>query len=371
MPIHSCTLPNGKQGYQWGQHGKCYASRADAEAQATAIYASGYAGKALKARLAKGDVPGHEFHGNQYSQNGDYVDRKVLAGHTYFKVGASVRQDSFEGAPAKVISMNEERHRPTTYTLAVDVSSHPEGVDENGERVSSKQIIITASRLLSLNPRPVQKIDLRSLLFKQQDLDHAAHDAATSPLNLKRPPTEAQAKAGNYPKGHVRFAGLDVSIENPAGSKRRPEWPPMQAHYGYVRGTEGADGDHVDVFLRPSTPVDWDGEAYVIDQVAEDGSFDEHKVMLGYADQEQAEKAYLSHYPADWKLGEVTAMNLDELKAWLEGDTTEPLKKDDGGSSTNTTTGHTQSGSPTSGITAYGMIRSTLRRKLKRKENRV
>jgi hypothetical protein len=212
-------------------------------------------------------------------------------------------------------------------------------------------------------------VDLRALL--KQDLDHAAHDAATSPHNLKTPPTEAQAKAGNYPKGHVRFAGLDVSIENPAGSKRKPEWPTMQAHYGYVKGTEGADGDHVDVFLRPATPVDWDGTAYVIDQVGADGSFDEHKIMLGYDSQEQAEKSYLSHYPAGWKLGPVTAMSLDELKAWLEGDTTGPLKKEDGGAST-TTTGHMQSDSATSGITAYGNSKRQRRRvKLKAKEKQA
>jgi hypothetical protein len=24
MPIKSCTLPNGKQGYKWGTNGTCY-----------------------------------------------------------------------------------------------------------------------------------------------------------------------------------------------------------------------------------------------------------------------------------------------------------------------------------------------------------
>jgi hypothetical protein len=42
MPIQSCKLPNGKQGYKWGKSGKCYASRASAEKQARAAYASGY-----------------------------------------------------------------------------------------------------------------------------------------------------------------------------------------------------------------------------------------------------------------------------------------------------------------------------------------
>jgi hypothetical protein len=42
MPVMTCTLPNGKSGFKWGESGKCYARRADAEAQARAIYSSGY-----------------------------------------------------------------------------------------------------------------------------------------------------------------------------------------------------------------------------------------------------------------------------------------------------------------------------------------
>lgn len=44
MPVHSTTLPGGGSGYQWGKHGHKYASKADAERQARAIYANGYTG---------------------------------------------------------------------------------------------------------------------------------------------------------------------------------------------------------------------------------------------------------------------------------------------------------------------------------------
>ncbi len=174
-----------------------------------------------------------------------------------------------------------------------------------------------------------ERVSLCALLAKAIDqrdlLDAAAHRSATSLLNLLKQPTEAQAKAGNYKKGHVKISGLDITIENPAGSYRKPEWPPMQAHYGYFKGTEGADGDHVDVFIRPSTPTDWDGMAYIVDQVDAAGNFDEHKVLLGYDNQDQATKAYLAHYPKGWRLGEVSAMPVADLKTWLKSDTTEPL----------------------------------------------
>ena len=62
MPIQSCTLPDGKSGYRWGKHGKCYADRADAEKQAEAAHANGYAGDAVlafdRASVRSKDVDG-------------------------------------------------------------------------------------------------------------------------------------------------------------------------------------------------------------------------------------------------------------------------------------------------------------------------
>lgn len=154
----------------------------------------------------------------------------------------------------------------------------------------------------------------------------AAAEAATSPTNDLPAPTEAQKEAGNYKKGHVVLNGLDISIENPAGSKRREEWPPLAHHYGYIKRTEGADGDHVDVFMsddagNPDLPV------FVVDQRNRDGSFDEAKVMLGFADEAAARAGYLANYTKGWNgLGAISSMTLDEFKTWLrDGDTTKPV----------------------------------------------
>jgi len=145
----------------------------------------------------------------------------------------------------------------------------------------------------------------------------AAHEAATSQRNDLDAPTEAQIEAGNYKKGHVRINGLDISIENPAGSKRRPEWPALKNHYGYLKGTVGADKDHVDVFLTdratdPSLPV------FVVDQVYRDGTFDEHKVVLGADNETAARQTYLDNYAKGWTgLGAITQMTQDQFKAWV------------------------------------------------------
>jgi len=52
VPIHSCTLPDGSSGFKWGDQGKCYRDRADAEKQAQAAYANGYTGDADTTSIA-------------------------------------------------------------------------------------------------------------------------------------------------------------------------------------------------------------------------------------------------------------------------------------------------------------------------------
>ena len=39
---------------------------------------------------------------------------------------------------------------------------------------------------------------------------------------------------------------------------------------------------------------------FVVDQYNEDGSFDEHKVMLGFNEAADAETAYFANYDKDW-----------------------------------------------------------------------
>ena len=149
-------------------------------------------------------------------------------------------------------------------------------------------------------------------------------------------PTEAQKKAGNYKMKHVRIDGYDISIENEKGSIRRgkdangTEWESeMHNDYGYIRGTEGVDGDHIDVFLS-DTPEQ--GDVFVVDQYNPDGSFDEHKVMYGFADGKAALDAYLANYEQGWEQTrrlDVTGVSKDEFKKWVKSSKrkTKPFKE--------------------------------------------
>lgn len=142
---------------------------------------------------------------------------------------------------------------------------------------------------------------------------------------LKAAPTAAtatpdQLRAGNYRKHHIRFQGLDISIENPAGSIRSGrdpgghEWRvQMRHHYGYIRGSLGVDGDHVDCYVGPDSEAD---TAYIVHQrkAGKWNEFDEDKVMLGFLSEEAARAAYLAHYDDPRFLGPITAMPMEEFK---------------------------------------------------------
>lgn len=150
------------------------------------------------------------------------------------------------------------------------------------------------------------------------DVDAAAHEAATSTKNEKQEPTEAQKEAGNYEKGHVTIGGLDISIENPEGSKRRPEWPTLKQHYGYFKGTVGFDKDHLDVFVKPGTSPEFDGTLFVVNQLKANGKFDEHKVMLGFDSEAEAREAYLENYTKGWekRVQSIVPISLEDFKRW-------------------------------------------------------
>lgn len=127
----------------------------------------------------------------------------------------------------------------------------------------------------------------------------------------------------------AKFAGFTIVIERKKGEIRRgvdragnPWKREMACDYGHLQATEGVDAEPVDVFLRPreagdeKSYLDWH-QAYVIDQVhPETGIFDEHKVVLGAEDEDEARQVYLANYPPGWQgLGAITPVW--DLATWL------------------------------------------------------
>lgn len=202
-----------------------------------------------------------------------------------------------------------------------------EAISQQEEREYIRSQSEQAAENFELGQTAEENITGQRNMFSEQvtseEVDAKANEADTSP-------SEEQKEAGNYKKGHIRIHGLDITIENPKGSKRTGvdedgnTWSvTMKNHYGYIKRTEGADGDQVDVFIGDSPEST---NVYVVDQVNQDGGFDEHKVMIGFNSRKEAVDAYRSNYEDGWQVGEVNELGIQEFKQWLkDGDTTKPL----------------------------------------------
>lgn len=196
--------------------------------------------------------------------------------------------------------------------LLQDVGSS--SVDKDSELSANKQenVQFTAPNLI-----PGENVlDYANRISEAKRLFDAEQEVDTNP-------TEAQKSAGNYKKGRIKIDGYDITIENPKGSERsgvdangQPWSVTMNNTYGYIRGTEGVDGDHIDVFLSDNPAG---GKVYVIDQMNEDGSFDEHKVMYGFNSALAAKRAYMKNYSPGWKgLGKTTEVSKEVFNEWVK-----------------------------------------------------
>jgi len=168
-------------------------------------------------------------------------------------------------------------------------------------------------------------------------IDKHAHQAATSPYNRTLMPDQENLIAGDYSKGNVRIGELDIAIENPADSVRfgtdlsGKEWQvKMQHHYGYIENTTGADGEEIDVFVK--NHLDSDPEhAYIIRQLNSDGTFDEHKIIIGAETEDEAKEIYHSNFEAGWQgFGSIERIAMLDLPVkfqhtWSEFDSIESI----------------------------------------------
>ena len=222
--------------------------------------------------------------------------------------------------------MDEEGMADKMKAKGYDGAIFVEEVDENYEP--------TQISYCALDPNQIKSADNNNGDFSSDNNDirysldkdfHSRLKSAIGETNIN--PSDAQKESGNYKKGHIKFGGYDFTIENPKGSERKgvdsdgKQWSvKMHDTYGYVRGKIGKDGDHLDMFINDSADLDkWNGNVYVVDQVNQDGSFDEHKVMYGYNSEDEAKASYLANYSKGWKgLGNITGVDKETFDKWLD-----------------------------------------------------
>lgn len=164
--------------------------------------------------------------------------------------------------------------------------------------------------------------EIYKILSLMERIDTSYKQLVDARKDVDTNPSEKQKEAGNYRKGHITINGFEITIENPKGSmrsgidKQGKEWSvKMENDYGYFTKTLGKDGDHIDVFVGPKLDSQM---IFVVDQNNEDNEFDESKVMLGFENEKDAKKAYMSNYSKGWKgFKNITSVTLDNFKEWL------------------------------------------------------
>ena len=161
-------------------------------------------------------------------------------------------------------------------------------------------------------------------LAKEIAMDHLTEDPGYYP-KLKRMEKEGAAEPEYKLQGHMTHQGLRLAIENSKGSVRKgvdsdgKKWRTLFKHpYGFIKGTEGNDGEEIDAYVGPNDKAT---HAFVVHQRRLDnGKHDEDKVMLGFESKADAKAAYLDHYNkvGPKLLGPITTLTVDELKRKLE-----------------------------------------------------
>ena len=139
---------------------------------------------------------------------------------------------------------------------------------------------------------------------------------------LKKNLEKSLTWSGHKLQNRTSWNGLKISIENKKGSVRRGvdkdghQWETkMHFDYGYIRGSEGTDGDHVDCYLGDNMDAK---KVYIVhqnDPVTH--KYDEDKCMLGFDTLEDAKKAYLMQYDRPGFLGKIDTMDFDEFKEFI------------------------------------------------------
>lgn len=115
-------------------------------------------------------------------------------------------------------------------------------------------------------------------------------------------------------KEEVWFGKVPVLIEFRSGEMRKGFL--LNYDYGRIPGTNGGDGMDVDCIIGLWNDSE---KVFLIGQNEED-VFDEFKVMLGFADWEDAVTGWESMYGAsELEIQVMTELSLEDFEEWLEG----------------------------------------------------
>lgn len=202
--------------------------------------------------------------------------------------------------------------------------------------LGAARLLLPAAKNKGVDPGAPKKVICSELIARAYpDLPFAAekHRAHVLPVDIAKSPLTARVaevvhgpeKVAFKLQGQTSVQGIPIAIENRKGSVRKgtdPDGSPWRTvykiPYGYIKDTEGNDGEEIDAYVGPNKEAP---EVYVIHQHKIDGKgYDEDKVMFGFLSEEAARKAYLAHYDKSGPrlLGPISTIKLEDLKSRLE-----------------------------------------------------
>lgn len=187
--------------------------------------------------------------------------------------------------------------------------------------ITGDQMVVARSAVLNSDLQDVVDYIIAQDQKKVKSIFDLVKEAQTGSIfDLVRNPLvrDSLTWSGHKLQGRRKWNGLDISIENRKGSVRKGtdpdghEWAITMKHpYGYIRGTEGTDGDHLDCYLGEHEDAP---QVFIIHQNNPDtGKYDEDKVMLGFKDGQEAKKAYMEQYDRPGFFGGMDSMTLDKF----------------------------------------------------------
>ena len=195
--------------------------------------------------------------------------------------------------------------------LSVKQNIEGNGDEGTGSLERAKDLVLSGIGIIDNYQTENVLLDIYKLidLFRSSDVDVSYTKPRINEFNIS-----LSKHADDQVKDQKDYRGIKIDIEWPKGSIRSYEGDDtyvthMKCDYGYAKGVEGTDADSLDIYLG-----DADSDtAYVVEQLKEDGSYDEDKLMVGFLSEEDAADMYLQHMPA-YMLGDIREIPIDKLK---------------------------------------------------------
>lgn len=167
LPFEDCITEDGKKGTRYGKSGKCYADRADAEAQAAAMHAAGFMEKSMYA----GDSPMPD---NDLSMVQSSLSDEANGNRNYTQMAESAQDPELKKLFLELAGVELEHAKK----LTAWIEAHPP--PEATEKAAPKKLVVeiakVADNVIYAIVLKAGKEDLQGDIMSAEDIKTAMHD---------------------------------------------------------------------------------------------------------------------------------------------------------------------------------------------------